>query len=77
MKKYLELPDIIDIYRGTTLKENSPRLSWSLDKTIANNFYQGRMFHAKINRDSIIAFFSEKTHEYEVIASVNEYDLLT
>ena len=63
--QYLQFPDKITIYRGTDSKEVIPRLSWTLDRTVAKRFSSGGLFTATISKERIIAFFD--TIEQEVL----------
>lgn len=65
------LPEYITIYRGTKYDEGIPRLSWSLEKNIAMNYYQGRLFKAIVKKEEIIACFSDDC-ENEILAYVPE-----
>ena len=54
--KFLELPEEVEIYRGTTNREYIPAISWTIDKKRAIWFYQkyekvGTVFKAKIKKE--------------------------
>jgi len=69
-----QLPTLLDIYRGTTPNEDIPRFSWSISRKVAEKFSNGKLFHARIPKEQIIAFFN--TSEVEVLAQVKEYDVI-
>lgn len=65
-----KLPDIITLYRGTPVMEYPPRISWSLDESVARKYSQGQMYKAIIPKDNIMGFYTKNTYEKEVIADV-------
>lgn len=61
----------ITVYRGTTKEENIPGISWSTYKWVAEGeFYQGRLFEARIPKKSILLYFAHYEDEGEIIANV-------
>ena len=62
----------VTIYRGTSIDEREPGLSWSIKKYVAesSDFYRGRLFIARIPTSSILCYFSMDTTEEEIIAHV-------
>lgn len=80
--KFLELPEEVEIYRGTTNKEYIPAMSWTIDKKRAIWFYQkyekvGTVFRAKIKKEDIICYLDETScGEKEVIVDYEKiYDV--
>ena len=80
--KFLELPEEVEIYRGTTNREYIPAISWTIDKKRAIWFYQkyekvGTVFKAKIKKEDIICYLDETAcGEKEVIVDYeNIYDV--
>lgn len=80
--KFLELPEEVEIYRGTTNKEYVSAISWTLDKKRAIWFYQkyekvGTVFKAKIKKEDIICYLDKTAcGEKEVIVDYeNIYDI--
>ena len=72
LKEYESFLDKITIYRGTDdFDEKKPRISWSLNKEIAENFATAHMFKAIIAKSDVIAYFCENSDEHEIIAVVN------
>ena len=66
-----ELPNSIEIYRGTeNEKEILPRISWSLDIKVAQVYAAKHLFKAIIPKDKIIAYYS--SNEKEVIAFLQD-----
>lgn len=63
--KYEKLTSIITIYRGTDAHEMIPRISWTLDKRIAEKYCTGQLFSATIPKKRILAYFD--TFEQEVL----------
>ena len=64
-KIYNNLSSIITIYRGTDVHEVIPRISWTLDKIIAEKYCSGQLFSATIPKERILACFD--TFEKEVL----------
>lgn len=80
--KFLELPEEVEIYRGTINREYIPAISWTIDKKRAIWFYQkyekvGTVFKAKIKKEDIICYLDETAcGEKEVIVDYeNIYDV--
>lgn len=71
IKQYQQLPNIITIYRGANDMEVDPRFSWTLDIEMAKNFYQGALLSATIEKQQIIALFSDNTNESEVLVNLS------
>lgn len=71
MRQYKKLPSVLTIYRGTSELEAEPRFSWSMDINVANKFANGFLYSATIEKEQIIALFSENTYESEVIVNLN------
>lgn len=69
------LDDEVTLYRGTMIGENPPRLSWTLDRDIAegSDFFKGELLMTRINKHSIIAYFS-KSPEEEILVDVKRSD---
>lgn len=66
-----EFNDFITVYRGTDQNEETPGLSWTIDKRVAEDtFYRGRMFKAVIPKDSILLYLAHQEAEGEIIAKV-------
>lgn len=79
---FLELPEEVEIYRGTTNKKYIPAISWTIDKERAIWFYQkykmeGTVFKAKIKKENIICYLDKTAcGEKEVIVDYeNIYDI--
>ena len=70
--KLSEFPEQLTIYRGTDISENTPRVFWSLSKDIAMSHYNGRLFHAIVNKHDIFAYFCCNCNEEEVLALVTD-----
>lgn len=67
-----KLPSSIKIYRGSEdYNEIIPRVSWSLDESVAKGFAKYHFFTAEINKTEISAMFCSGTDEEEVVAIVN------
>lgn len=64
-------PEII-IYRGTYPTEDTPGLSWTLRKSIAESepFNHGRVFKAIIPKEDILLYLAHQEDESEIIANV-------
>ena len=71
--KFVNLPNELTIYRGTTNKELCPAISWTIDKKRAIWFYQkydsqGAVFKAKVKKEDVICYFDKTAcNEKEVI----------
>lgn len=72
MDKYSKFPDKITIYRGTNATEVVPRLSWSLDRKVAEKFCSGQLFMATISKERILAYFDTDEQEILVWLKPNE-----
>lgn len=71
--KYEAFPDKVTIYRGSqNLNEEKPRISWSLLKSVAENFGSAHMFQATISKENVIAYFSKNGDEEEILAVVGD-----
>ena len=70
--KLSEYPELLTIYRGTDISENTPRIFWSLSAEIAMSHYQGRLFRATVNKHDIFAYFCCNCNEEEVLALVTD-----
>ena len=66
---YWKMPQHITIYRGAFMTEKQPRLSWSLEESIARMYGEGKMFKTTICKKDIIAYFK---NEKEVVALVEQ-----
>lgn len=76
-KLFKNLPEEITIYRGTDKSECTPRLSWSLDASVAQKHTRGRIYKATIPKDIIIAYFCDNTYEEEIVVSLKEnYEII-
>ncbi len=66
------LGDSVIGYRGTSKAEKQPGLSWSLKRYIAesSDFYNGRLFIARIPTSSILLYLMKQEDEEEVVAYV-------
>ena len=66
-----KLPHVIKIYRGAEdYNEINPRVSWSLDESVAKGFARYHLFTAEIEKSEISALFCSGTDEEEVVAIV-------
>lgn len=71
-------PEFITVYRGTSIYEKEPGLSWSLRKSTAEEFAElrwgskSRVFEATIPKLSILLYFAHEEDEAEIIADVTE-----
>ncbi|MDF2944390.1 MAG: hypothetical protein K0S01_3248 [Herbinix sp.] len=65
MRIYENLPNRITIFRGTDANEVIPRISWTLDISIAKKYNSGQLFSAIISKEKIMACFD--TDEKEVL----------
>ena len=70
--KLSEYPELLTIYRGTDISENTPRIFWSLSAEIAMSHYQGILFRATVNKHDIFAYFCCNCNEEEVLALVTD-----
>lgn len=73
VKEYERLPEYITIYRGTDANEQEPRLSWTLERHIAEKFATGQLFSATIPKEKILAYFD--TDEKEVLVWLEENEI--
>ena len=67
--------DYVTIYRGASLAEKSPRLSWTLRRSVAVNnsdFANGRLFIATIPKQDIMLYLAKDSDEEEVVVHVTE-----
>lgn len=65
----------VTIYRGAKDDKKRQGLSWSLDKTVADAFFEGYLLEATIQKDSIIAFFDDN-NESEILACVSRFQVI-
>lgn len=76
LEKLATLPDLVTIYRGATYAEETPGLSWTLKKNIASNeFYEGKLFEAKVSKDAIIAYIADQDEE-EILTDVERFNVI-
>lgn len=74
-KRYIKLPDIVNIYRGTSCKANYNAISWTIDRNRAIWFYKkykskGTVYKAKIKKQDIICYLDKSAClEKEVIVN--------
>jgi hypothetical protein len=69
----------IIIYRGAESSEQTPGLSWSIHRHIAEHseFNRGRVFKAVIPKNQILLYLAHEEPEDEIIANVTEgYEIL-
>jgi hypothetical protein len=69
----------IIIYRGAESSEQTPGLSWSIHRHIAEHseFNRGRVFKAVIPKNQILLYLAHEEPEDEIIANVIEgYEIL-
>lgn len=65
------LPEVLTIYRGSeNPNEKSPRMSWSLSKSVAEGFARAHLFASTISKDEVIAYFLGD--EEEIVALVGD-----
>ncbi len=77
LDKYDVFPEKITIYRGTeNPKETVPRISWSLSREVAHRFGTAHMFKAVIDKGNVLAYFSKNGDEEEIVAVVEDFELL-
>ena len=62
----------ITVYRGASREEVKPGLSWSRRRDIAegSEFYQGRLFVAKVCTSQILLYLMKDADEEEIVAYV-------
>ena len=72
--EYGRLPEYITIYRGTNANEEVPRLSWTLDRSVAEKFATGQLFSATIPKEKILAYFDTDEKEVLVWLTGNEFE---
>ena len=80
-KIYDNLPDVVEIYRGTHYEDDSKALSWTIDfetaKWFATRFdNDGYVLKAKVNKKDIFAFFDGR-NEKEVVINYKKLKELT
>ena len=64
-------PNSITIYRGAKSDEKVPGVSWTLDRKIAENeFYDGKLWEAVIDKKDVLAYFSKDETEEEIVTNV-------
>lgn len=71
--------EYITIYRGTDENEQTPGLSWTIYRHVAenSNFNRGRVFKALIPKNQILLYLAHNEDEGEIIANVTDgYELL-
>lgn len=74
-----DFEDYIIIYRGTSKDENIPGISWSRRKDVAysSDYYKGRLFRARIPKNSILLYFCHDVDEEEIIVNViSDYEII-
>ena len=72
--------DHITIYRGAESTEQTPGLSWTIHRYIAENseFNRGRVFKAVIPKNQILLYLAHEEAEGEIIANVTEgYEIVS
>ncbi len=74
LEEYEKLPDELTIYRGTNVFEKQPRISWSLSKDTAMQYYNGKMFTAIVNKNDVFGYFTHNCQEREILAYIKESD---
>lgn len=73
---YDNLPDMIEIYRGTDANEVIPRISWTLDINIAKKYSSGQLFCAEISKERIMTCFDTDEKEVLVWLTPDEIKIL-
>lgn len=76
-----EMPDVIEIYRGTYDKNNTKALSWTTDYETARWFAtrfddEGYILKAEINKKDVFAFFNDR-NESEVVVNYKKIKKFT
>lgn len=77
-RRFLKMPEEINIYRGVDQKEYREAISWTIDRKRAIWFYQkydskGTVFKAKIKKEDIICYLDKSAcGEKEVIVDYNK-----
>lgn len=70
-----QFDECITIYRGASIAERVPRLSWTLRRSVAANssdFANGRLFIAKVPKKDILLYLAKDCDEEEVVVHVTE-----
>lgn len=76
MKKFDVLPQEITIWRGSqNIDEIQPRMSWTLERRVAEKYASKHLFKTIINKECVVAYFSDKTFEEEIIVFVPKEDV--
>ena len=73
-----EFDDIVIAYRGTTPEEDTPGISWTIYKWVAEGtFDRGRLFKARIPKKDILIYFCHNEDEGEIVANVlSDYEII-
>ena len=75
MEAIKHFDDYVTIYRGDSLAEKSPRLSWTLRRSVAadnSDFANGRLFIATIPKRDIMLYLAKDSDEEEIVVHVTE-----
>ena len=80
LKAIEQFDENITIYRGASVKEEVPRLAWTLRESVAANnsdFAHGRLFRATVPKKDILLYIAEDGDEEEIVVHVTEgYEII-
>ncbi len=72
-----KFPDYITIYRGASKEEDTPGMSWSIYKWVAENYYNGRLFKAVVPKENILVYISHNVTDVELVIHVtSNYEII-
>ena len=76
LAKLVALPGVVTVFRGAAYEEETPGLSWTLDRHIASDkFYEGKLFKAEVPKDEIIAYIADQCEE-EILVDVKQFSVV-
>lgn len=76
MRKFKALPQEITIWRGSeNIDEHQPRMSWTLERRVAEKYATQHLFKAVINKKYVVAYYSDNTFEEEIVVFVPKEDV--
>lgn len=77
LEKFQSLPEKIVIYRGTEDRnEEKPRVSWSPNMSHAKRFGTKHLFKSIIDKNEVMAYFANNVSEEEIVAVVDNYEIV-
>lgn len=80
LKAIEQFDEYITIYRGASISEVVPRLSWTLRESVATNnsdFAHGRLFRATVPKKEILLYLAKDCDEEEIVVHVTEgYEII-